>query len=84
MQVPYLSAHRNRGERIATDWKLSEPGIAYALDRGMMRDRIEIEAEKFKNYWIAKTGAGAMKHDWEATWRNWILTALERRNGTPK
>jgi hypothetical protein len=81
--VKTKTAHRNRGQRIATDWNLSESGIAYALDRGMMRDRIEIEAEKFKNYWTAKTGTGAMKHDWEATWRNWILTALERRNGTP-
>src|SRR5947209_5308923 len=40
------AVHRNRGERIATDWKLSQAGIAYALGRGMTRENIAGEAEK--------------------------------------
>ena len=26
----------------------------------------------FKDYWIAKPGAGGIKLDWFATWRNWV------------
>jgi hypothetical protein len=70
------SGPRRRGMRLPEDWHPSERCIAYALDRGMVRDRIAIEAEKFKNYWTAKTGASATKLNWEATWRNWIITAF--------
>jgi hypothetical protein len=70
-----------RGSRLAGDWHPSPPEIAFALDRGMPRARIDTELEKFRNYWIAKSGAGAVKRDWSATWRNWIITAMERGNG---
>jgi len=70
-----------RGSRLAGDWHPSPPEIAFALDRGMPRVRIDTEIEKFRNYWIAKSGAGAVKRDWSATWRNWIITAMERGNG---
>jgi hypothetical protein len=33
------------------------------------------ETEKFRNYWQAKSGRDATKHDWVATWRNWLLKA---------
>jgi hypothetical protein len=70
-----------RGSRLASDWHPSPPEIAFALDRGMPRLRINTEIEKFRNYWIAKSGASAVKRDWSATWRNWIITAMERGNG---
>jgi hypothetical protein len=70
-----------RGSRLTGDWCPSPAEIAFALDRGMPRARIETELEKFRNYWIAKSGAGAVKRDWSATWRNWIITAMERGNG---
>jgi hypothetical protein len=44
----------SRGTRLPDDWQPSERDIAYALDRGMTRDRIAVEAEKFQNYWCAK------------------------------
>jgi hypothetical protein len=69
-----------RGNRLEADWTPAEPDIEYALSHGMPMARIEIEAEKFKNYWTAKSGAGAIKRDWPATWRNWILNAMEGRN----
>lgn len=69
-----------RGTRLADEWQPSERCIAYAFDHGMSRERIAIEAEKFKNYWTAKSGAGATKLNWEATWANWVLNTLERRN----
>jgi hypothetical protein len=70
-----------RGTRLPESWQPSPQGIAYAIERGMEREAIATEAEKFRNYWTAKSGAGATKRDWEATWRNWIITASERRHG---
>jgi len=70
-----------RGSRLSGDWYPSPHEIAFALDRRMPRVRINTEIEKFRNYWIAKSGASAIKRDWSATWRNWIITAMERGNG---
>src|SRR5262245_40111225 len=50
-----------RGSRLPADWRPSAMDISYALDRGMPRARIDVEAEKFGNYWRSKTGAGATK-----------------------
>jgi len=75
---------QKRGTRLPDDWQPSEQCVAYAVGRGIARDRVSIEAEKFKNYWTAKTGASATKRDWPATWRNWVITAMERRNGPPR
>jgi hypothetical protein len=35
-------------------------------------DQIAFEFDCFIDYWRAKAGAGAVKRDWPATWRNWI------------
>jgi hypothetical protein len=72
-----------RGTRLPEDWRPSSAAISYAADRGMTPEHIRHEAEKFSNYWRSKTGAGATKVDWDATWRNWILTTLERRHAPP-
>jgi hypothetical protein len=39
----------------------------------------QAEAERFKDYWLAKSGAGAVKSDWPATWRNWIRNCVENK-----
>jgi hypothetical protein len=72
---------RGRGSRLAGDWMPGKDEVAFALGKGMTPDRIEAEAEKFKNYWTAKAGAGGVKRDWRATWRNWIISALENGYG---
>ena len=69
-----------RGSRLAGDWRPTIRGIEYATERSLNMSRIETEIEKFRNYWTAKSGASATKLDWEATWRNWIINATERRN----
>ena len=48
-----------RGLRLSPDWQPSPPDISFALDRGLPPERISTEAEKFRNYWVAKSGAGA-------------------------
>ncbi len=29
-------------------------------------------ADTFRDFWISKSGATAIKLDWQATWRNWV------------
>jgi hypothetical protein len=77
-------SQRKRGTRLADEWQPSDRCIAYALDHGMSRERIEREIERFKNYWLEKTGAGATKIGWEGTWKNWILTATDGRHATTR
>ncbi len=72
-----------RGSRLPADWQSSHSEAAFALDRGMPQAPLNSEAEKFRNYWTAKSGAGATKRDWSATWRNWIITTMERGNDPP-
>jgi hypothetical protein len=69
-----------RGMRLPAGWEPSTELIRYALAQGFSLGDVEVQAEKFKNYWLAKAGASAVKRDWGATWRNWILNAVERRN----
>ena len=70
-----------RGSRLPADWTPSHSEVAFARARDMPQVRIDTEVEKFRNYWTAKSGAGATKRDWSATWRNWIITAMERGYG---
>ena len=70
-----------KGRRLPADWAPSGDLIGYAVAQGLTAERADLEAAKFKNYWSAKSGAGAVKRDWDATWRNWILNVVERRHG---
>ncbi|MFQ5622425.1 MAG: hypothetical protein ACE5FS_03415 [Paracoccaceae bacterium] len=57
-------------------WTIEKFGEGFPTER---------EAEKFTDYWLARAGAGGVKLNWEATWRNWCRTAAERlgMNGKP-
>src|SRR5262249_31308307 len=70
-----------RGTRLPTDWQPSEADLAFARDRALSPTRIDAEAEKFRNYWTAKSGSDACKRDWSATWRNWIINTTEKGYG---
>jgi hypothetical protein len=50
----------------------------WAEKLGMTESAINLEADKFKDWWLSKAGAGGAKMDWEATWRNWIRRHLEK------
>ena len=60
-----------RGSRLPTDWSLPVDWKTWAE-----AERPDLNAEKvsesFKDFWIAKPGAGGVKLNWEATWRNWV------------
>lgn len=76
-----ILSKKERATRLSADWRLTDGDRKYALDKWMPADRIVTEAEKFKNYWIAKSGSAATKTNWSATWQNWVMTSLERVPG---
>lgn len=70
-----------KGTRISDDWALTDELRDYARTKGLSDGQITNEADKFKNYWLAASGSNAVKRDWNATWRNWIIRAAERAGG---
>lgn len=68
-----------KGSRIDPAWEPGEEEISYAEGRGLGLETISLEAEKFRNFWLGKAGQAGVKLDWPATWRNWIIKAVERR-----
>jgi hypothetical protein len=72
-----------RGTRIPEGYQPTKDHISQAKELG-----IDLRAEfpRFRDYWISKAGKDAVKLDWDATLRNWIRTAAERKpaNGKPK
>jgi hypothetical protein len=47
-----------------------------ALDLGLDPERV---SERFRDYWRGRPGAGGLKVDWSATWRNWCREDVSRR-----
>lgn len=72
-------AHR-RGSRLSEDWSLPDEWAAWAAqDHGMSWERIDHEADRFKDYWLAAPGQKGVKRDWFATWRNWCRNSRPDR-----
>lgn len=74
-----------RGSRLTPDWQPSESDLAYARKHDVDAD---LEAEKFRNHWLAKSGKDAISPNWSARWRNWVLKHVEfagnrRARGSP-
>jgi hypothetical protein len=63
------------GSRLPADWEPTEADVAFAREHGRDDETIRVEAIKFRNHWLAKTGRDATKLDWSRTWQNWILNA---------
>lgn len=66
----------DRARPLPEDWKLSEELGQWAEQRGLTPNDVLLQRDKFYNYW---RGCGKAKKDWDATWRNWILTTIERK-----
>jgi hypothetical protein len=67
--------NRKRGERLPGDWSPSDADRAFAKSLGWSDSQIDSESANFRDYWIAKPGAGGCKLDWPATWRKWIRSS---------
>jgi hypothetical protein len=68
-----------RGSRIDPDWQPTEKDIQHALTKGLSHDETRQQAERFRDFWISKAGAGGVKLDWAATWRTWVGNYCDRR-----
>jgi hypothetical protein len=71
-----------KGTRLPDGWLPSESLRRYAEERGITGGWLVREIERFDNFWRGKSGKDATKVDWDATWRNWCLSAADR--GPPK
>lgn len=74
--APQAASKRNRGTRLDADWKLPQPFGNWALEQGLPRERILIEANKMRD-WSINAGAKGAKVDWFAAWRNWVQGAID-------
>jgi hypothetical protein len=81
--TPSSAEARKRASRLPSDWKPSEENLEYARMRGLSAHEIDVQAEKFRNYWTAKSGQQATKIDWNRTWQNWIIDTSEKLGRLP-
>ena len=63
-----------KGTRLSEDWQPNEQLITWAIKEFPAVD-LTLETAKFADYWISRADRGAIKLDWNRTWRNWIRTA---------
>lgn len=77
------SVRPSRGTRIDPNWSPCEADRQLAKSEGFSETEIGREAIRFRDYWISRAGAGGVKLDWSATWRNWVRTSAERLGKKP-
>lgn len=65
-----------KGTRIPADFHVTEEHRTWAWSKSLPAPDEHIE--EFLDYWRSKPGAGGVKLDWDATFRNWL------RNARPK
>lgn len=73
---------KRKATRLPEGWTLPDDWRRRAIDarhrHGLPAIDLDLEAEKFANYWHARSGQGGTKRDWAATWQNWCLNAGSR------
>lgn len=55
------------------------PDFDFAYQAGFTGQQSENLFANFKDYWQAKAGEGALKRDWQATWRNWVRSPYAQK-----
>jgi hypothetical protein len=64
------------GTRIPDDFRVTPEMVAWARATVPTVDG-KRQTEMFINHWRAASGRTAVKRDWPATWRNWMLRAVD-------
>jgi hypothetical protein len=72
---------KQKATRLPEDWSLPRAWGQWAVSEGYSEQVIRLEAEKFRDHWISKSGKDAAKLDWFATWRNWIRGCSKAQAG---
>lgn len=77
-KTPSVSARTKLARRIPDDFKPSDEMKQWFAGEqlGTVLDAWK-EHAKFVDYWRGASGQRATKHDWPATWRNWMRRAYE-------
>jgi len=73
------ASSKNRGSRLAADWRLPKAWGEWAVSEGLAEADTRLEGEKFRDYWAGISGSKGVKLDWLATWRNWVRKAIADR-----
>lgn len=81
MNLEKPKTQRRKGTRIPEHFQVTADMVAWATENTPGVDG-RYETAKFCDYWRAKSGTGATKLDWVATWRNWMRTAQDRVRGS--
>lgn len=76
--VAIAPATTKNATRLPEQWALPKDWGNWALGKGLSKEIVLAEAEKFHNHWISKSGKDATKANWRATWRNWIIRCIEK------
>jgi hypothetical protein len=71
------SRDRERGTRLPEHWRPADADLTFAVNQGLDQHQVQREADRFRDYWRARPGAGGLKSDWPATWRNWVRKAVD-------
>lgn len=65
-----------RASRLPTEWSLTAERRQIAETEKLDADRT---FSKFRDHWLAASGANARKRDWDAAWRNWCRNETDRK-----
>jgi hypothetical protein len=69
-----------RASRLPMEFAVTPEMVAWAKANVPHVDG-RVETEKFRDHWVAASGANARKLDWVAAWRNWMRNADQRSPG---
>ena len=73
-----------RATRLSQDWQPSNSDLDYARQLGWTDKQVRDTAQDFSDYWMAKSGQGATKVDWSATWRRWCRNTAPKADATSR
>jgi hypothetical protein len=73
-----------RATRLSQDWQPSNSDLDYARELGWTDKQVRDTAQDFSDYWMAKSGQGATKVDWSATWRRWCRNTAPKADATSR
>lgn len=77
-----------RAKRSPATAKRLQPEFDLTQDRRTvaLEERVDPEREfkRFRDHWLAASGANARKHDWDAAWRNWCRKAADMQVNAPR
>ena len=61
---------------VKADWRPSEAGRKYAIEKGITPRRVDGQVERFIDHYRAK---GERRADWQAAWKIWCRIAIEKK-----